>query len=137
MNYTRSVPTANSQKLRRKRCLNCNKLFTPLRNVGKRAKFCKKECCDEFHRHGSAFGPMKAGLYSAIDKKYAVLERMLRQHMRIGTMKAILETLANFNRDVESVRKRVERLEDHTHRVSGVVEAGETVLEAGPPEYRP
>jgi hypothetical protein len=104
------VPTAKSAKPRRKRCLNDNKFFVPKPNVPDQ-KFCCDPCRKEFHRHGSAFGPMKLGLYSAIDKKYAALERMLRQHMRTGTMKAILETLANFNRDVESVRKRVERLE--------------------------
>lgn len=82
MNYDGSVPTAKSAKLRRKRCLNDNKLFTPKPNVPDQ-KFCCDPCRKEFHRHGSAFGPMKAGLYKAIDKKVAGIERDMRRELRL------------------------------------------------------
>jgi hypothetical protein len=121
------VPTPTSADTRRKRCLNCNKLFVPRRNVGKRAKFCKKECCDEFHRHGSAFGPMKLGLYTAIDKKFAALEagiklRFREAHSRIETLEGQLGRLR-----MELVGLK-EELERHTHNYldgTGPDECGE------------
>ncbi len=69
---------------------------------------------------------MKAGLYKAIEKKYAALFRQMTQRFqderkRIGLGLADLE-------------RKIDALEGHTHRVSGFVEAGETVLEAGPPQ---
>jgi hypothetical protein len=100
VNYTWSVPTANSAKARRKRCLNCNKYFVPRPNVGARAKFCTKDCCDEFHRHGSAFGPMKTGLYRAIDKKYAALEKQMSAKLR--TFALAVQVLTD---DIMSLRK--------------------------------
>jgi len=94
------VPNTESAKQRRKRCLNCNKLFVPRKNVGDRAKFCKKECCDEFHRHGSAFGPMKLGLYAAIDKKYAALEKEQRRQHR-----ALMSEIADQSRRIDRLEK--------------------------------
>jgi hypothetical protein len=108
------VPTAKSPKQQRKRCQNCNKLFVPKPNLGRRAKFCKKECCDEFHRHGSAFGPMKLGLYAAIDKKYAQLESKMRFALRTVTL--AMEVL---NNDVKALRALVSKAEqrfgEHIH----------------------
>lgn len=43
----------------RKRCDNCGAWF-PLTRPKRR--FCKDECKDEFHYHGSAFGPLKIRL---------------------------------------------------------------------------
>ena len=76
------MPTANSVDPRRKRCLNCNKLFTPKRNVIKKAKFCKDACRKEFWKHGSSFGPIKVGLHAAIEKKYAALGKEMRAAIR-------------------------------------------------------
>jgi hypothetical protein len=76
------VPTANQPSRRRKRCLNDNKLFIPARNVPDQ-KFCSDACRKEFHHHGSAFGPMKLGLYARIDKKYAALEKTMKTELRV------------------------------------------------------
>ena len=106
------MPTPQSAKLRRKRCLNCNKYFVPRPNVGRRARFCKKECCDEFHRHGSAFGPMKQGLYKAIDKKYAALEKTTGAKMR-GLVDQITRAVgALVNRRLSELDQRITYLEN-------------------------
>jgi hypothetical protein len=105
------VPTAKSAKQKRKRCQNCNKLFVPARNVPDQ-KFCKDKCRREFWTHGSAFGPMKAGLYSAIDKKYVSLKKEWRteikdQSRRIDRAEALLLKLQTAH-------------EEHTHRQTGM-----------------
>ena len=100
------MPTAISAKLRRKRCLNCNKPFTPKRNVVKKAKFCKDACRKEFWKHGSSFGPIKVGLYAAIDKKYAELEKTVRNTMRTFALAASVLT-----DDVMVLRRRIDQLE--------------------------
>ena len=99
------MPTAKSAKQKRKRCQNCNKLFVPARNVPDQ-KFCKDACRREFWTHGSAFGPMKAGLYRAIDKKYAALEKHVR-----GTMRTFALTAQILTNDIMALRQRAERLE--------------------------
>jgi len=47
----------------RRRCRNCDKPYYLTR---KHKKFCTTECKDEFHRHGSAFGPLKNHLTKLI-----------------------------------------------------------------------
>jgi hypothetical protein len=107
------VTTAKSTKQRRKRCLNDNKLFVPARNVPDQ-KFCCDKCRKEFWTHGSAFGPMKLGLYSAIDKKYAALFRETtrrfvderkREELRFQDLERKIASLAiqiaNVGRDIQ------------------------------------
>jgi len=43
-------------KLKRRKCLNCDKKFEVTKP---NRKFCTTECKNEFGRHGSAFGPLK------------------------------------------------------------------------------
>ena len=100
------MPTVKSAKQKRKRCQNCNKLFVPARNVPDQ-KFCKDKCRREFWTHGSAFGPMKAGLYSAIDKKYAALEVSIK--LRFREAHARIERLETFTKAVQGEYER------HTH----------------------
>jgi len=76
---------------------------------------------------------MKAGLYKAIDKKYAEMEasiklRFREAHMRIERLEKQVGNLA-----LELVLIKQD-FEHHTHKVSGYVQAGETVLETAPPE---
>jgi hypothetical protein len=109
------VPTAISTKLRRKRCLNCNKPFTPKRNVIKKAKFCKDACRKEFWKHGSSFGPIKVGLYAAIDKKYAALEKEANRRHR-----AFMGEVADQSRRIDQLEKDLASLRDehegHRHQ---------------------
>jgi hypothetical protein len=106
------VPTVKSAKQKRKRCQNCNKLFVPARNVPDQ-KFCKDKCRREFWTHGSAFGPMKAGLYSAIDKKYAALEasiklRFREAHNRIAMVEAWKAEMRDQSRRIDRLEKIIE-----------------------------
>jgi hypothetical protein len=103
------VPTATSATIRRKRCLNCNKFFTPKRNVVKKAKFCKDACRKEFWKHGSSFGPIKVGLYAAIDKKYAALEKETKKRLREMEERWITarQLISSLTRDVCELRSRL------------------------------
>ena len=103
------MPTTKTAKGERKRCLNCNKLFVPRPNLGDRAKFCKKECCDEFHRHGSAFGPMKAGLYKAIEKKYAELDKEVTVRLKAVVVRNQLD-LSALAVELKELRAQVDAL---------------------------
>lgn len=105
------MPTPQSAKPRRKRCLNDNKLFVPARNVPDQ-KFCCDACRKEFHHHGSAFGPMKLGLYAAIDKKYAALEKQMRLQLRTMTL-----ALTVLTEDIKSLRRIVMDLDSSVHPV--------------------
>lgn len=51
------VPSKRSK--RRRRCRNCGELFEPKRSW---QHFCREACKAEFHRYGSAFGPLKERL---------------------------------------------------------------------------
>ncbi|MBF6570486.1 MAG: hypothetical protein IVW54_16590 [Candidatus Binataceae bacterium] len=57
--------TRPPKKLRRRRCLNDGVLFPMTR---KNRRFCKRECKDEYHRYGSAFGPLRDWLQKRIDQ---------------------------------------------------------------------
>ena len=100
------MPTAKSAKQKRKRCQNCNKLFVPARNVPDQ-KFCKDACRREFWTHGSAFGPMKAGLYRAIDKKYAALEKEANRRHR-----AFMSEIADQSRRIDRLDSLVSAIID-------------------------
>jgi hypothetical protein len=108
------VPTTDSAKLRRKRCLNCNKLFVPARNVPNQ-KFDKDHCRKEFHRHGSAFGPMKLGLHKAIEKKYAELEVSIKLRFREAhtRMEALTVEASKLRAQVDTLRGQFEK---HSHQ---------------------
>jgi hypothetical protein len=126
------VPTPQSPKQRRPRCKNCNKLFTRARNVPDQ-KFCKDACRKEFWLHGSAFGPMKAGLYSAIDKKYRELERETNAAIRAHRVR--IDGLVDENRTMRALlQKALDRFEGHTHSVQEYTDYGATYMEAGPPQ---
>ena len=79
---TANRPEGSPTKLKtfkRRRCQNCNKLYTPTRED---QKFCrelpdKDKCRKEFYRYGSSYGPLKTGLHKAIDKKYAELAKVI------------------------------------------------------------
>lgn len=62
----RKAPTDPGElaKLPKKRCKNCPKFF-PVTRANR--EFCSVECKDEFHRHGSAFGPLKERLTRLIE----------------------------------------------------------------------
>src|SRR5271168_4226452 len=77
--YLKRPQEAPRQKkiFKRRRCQNCNVLYTPTRDD---QKFCRTlpdrdKCRKEFYRYGSSYGPLKTGLHKAIDKKYSVLRR--------------------------------------------------------------
>lgn len=59
-NVTRELPKKN---LKRRRCRNCNKFYSVTRD---NKKFCCSKCKDEFHKYGSAYGPLKAKLEKLI-----------------------------------------------------------------------
>jgi hypothetical protein len=70
-----STPRAVKNPMKRRRCQNCNKLYTPTRDD---QKFCrelpdKDKCRKEFYRYGSSYGPLKTGLEKAIQRKYGLL----------------------------------------------------------------
>jgi hypothetical protein len=114
-NQTQQAPS-EKKTFKRRRCQNCNALYMPTRED---QKFCRTlpdpdKCRKEFYRYGSSYGPLKTGLHKAIDKKCGELREEFRR------LKRIVDELA-------------EEYASHTHRVSGFVEAGETVLEAWPP----
>jgi hypothetical protein len=47
----------------KKRCKNCPKMFPKTRA---NREFCSPACKKEFHRHGSAFGPLKETLQNLV-----------------------------------------------------------------------
>lgn len=51
------------QQFPRKRCKNCPKMFPKTRP---NREFCSPACKKEFHRHGSAFGPLKETLQNLV-----------------------------------------------------------------------
>lgn len=75
------TPTPDAKKpLKRRRCDNCSELFPRTRRW---QRFCCAECKNEFHRHGSAFGPLK--------DKLTKLVRSLVQQMIEPVVKAEVE----------------------------------------------
>jgi hypothetical protein len=70
--FRANVPTPAQDeakpKLKRKKCLNCDKKFELTKP---NRKFCTTECKNEFGRHGSAFGPLKTHI-----------ETMMTRHTR-------------------------------------------------------
>jgi hypothetical protein len=84
------VAPASTPKPRRKRCRNCNGLMT-IGQGGRsdRKVFCgekdpgKGKCKDEFHQHGSAFGPLKTRLEKLVTKltneKFAELQKEIEK----------------------------------------------------------
>jgi hypothetical protein len=74
---------------------------------------------------------MKLGLHRAIEKKYAALEKLLRSHLRVGTLKALLETVNLFRVELKEVRAQIDLLrgqhQSHIHRVQEYAECGSTV----------
>jgi hypothetical protein len=59
------TPESTAKKFKRRRCDNCGDWF-PLTKANR--KFCKDQCKDEFHNHGSAFGPLKVTLTKLVEK---------------------------------------------------------------------
>lgn len=52
-----------AKQFERKRCKNCPKMFPKTRP---NREFCTPACKKEFHRHGSAFGPLKETLQNLV-----------------------------------------------------------------------
>ena len=125
------MPTPQSAKQKRKRCQNCNKLFIPARNVPDQ-KFCKDACRREFWTHGSAFGPMKAGLHSAIEKRCLQIQRTMKQETH-AFYRELLEHRESLATMRALVQKALDRFEGHTHDVREYTDYGTTYMEAGPP----
>ena len=70
---------AEPEKKRRKRCDNCGGFFYRNR---KNQRFCKKQCKDEFHRCGSAFGPLKDWLLKQVREMAFDHFRLLEERIR-------------------------------------------------------
>jgi hypothetical protein len=81
------------EALKRRRCKNCDKLFDVTRP---NRIFCSDTCRDEYHRYGSAFGPMKAYLTLLIEKaSKEEAKRQLAAHVAGKEFRAAL-ALAGF-----------------------------------------
>ncbi len=68
------------------------------RNCGKRKpkthyqkKFCDRHCKDEFHRHGSAFGPLKETLHNLV--KRWLEENATEKQRQLRALEARIEKL--------------------------------------------
>lgn len=96
-------------KLKRKRCLNCGRLF-PLTKESR--KFCKDECRKEFHRYGAAYGPLRQGLEKLIERTTREQYRELKQ-------------------SVQQLSKRIDRL------TRDILELGARTLPEEPAEMVP
>ena len=59
---------AKAKTLGRKRCENCPKFFEKMR---KWQRFCSKECKDQFHKNGSAYGKLRDTLTKLITREVA------------------------------------------------------------------
>lgn len=90
---------------KRRRCQNCNKLFQPIRAD---QKFDSASCRKEFHRYGSSYGPLKTGLHSAIDKKYAALEKAFKQQLKDANLELGLRLVRLEQRVMLLERPRME-----------------------------
>jgi len=91
------VPTPSKTikltELRRRRCVNCNRLYKPRKE---HQRFCTdavkddpNHCRREFNRHGSAFGPLKIKLEKLVMK--TVREILENEHAFIVKQLADLE----------------------------------------------
>lgn len=91
-----NVPTAAQEekkpKAKRKRCLNCDKLFELTKP---NRKFCSTNCKNEFGRHGSAFGPLKTHI-----------ETMMNRHT-----KELRAEVVKLQRDLSAAVERVVAIE--------------------------
>jgi hypothetical protein len=68
------------KKNHNRRCDNCGDIFLKMR---KDQRFCTKNngaCRKQFHKFGAAYGPLKSGLESALQKKYEDLSREIAFH---------------------------------------------------------
>ena len=78
--------TGKQAKLRRRRCDNCNALFQPTSSYPVQ-RFCQKACRFEFHKHGSAFGPLKIKLEKLTLKTVREETAKLRAELKALTLK--------------------------------------------------
>lgn len=86
--------TAEAKKLRRRRCRNCDVLFQPSQETH---WFHTDQCRYEFHKHGSAFGPLKIKLEKLVVK-------MMRAEMQSfnETVKLLDRRITELERDLKS-----------------------------------
>lgn len=77
-------------KRKRRRCANCNALFTVTKpNANPPQRFCKDECRKQFAHFGCAFGPLKTKLEKIVRKMTAeTLSRVADLEARITEISA-------------------------------------------------
>ena len=93
-------PRAPKKTFKRRRCENCNRLYTPIRED---QRFCQHDgdnCRKEFHRYGSSYGPLKTGLHKAIEKKYADLAKDSERRY-----KAFMSDMSDQSRRIDRVER--------------------------------
>lgn len=88
---------APPKKRRRKRCDNCGSFFPKKR---KDQRFCKKECKDQFHHYGSAFGPLRDWLLKHIERcSKENFDRKLLQTLSTAEGRAAMKAAGFIHRD--------------------------------------
>jgi hypothetical protein len=94
------------KKFPRKRCQNCGGFMPILTARAHRVKkFCGKTCKDEFHRHGSAFGPLKATLENLVKRWLKDYRKEVNRRLD-----AIEERITVMERDAEDFDARLIQL---------------------------
>jgi len=100
------------KKFPRKRCQNCGGFMTiTTARAHRTKKFCKRSCKDEFHNHGSAFGPLKVTLENLVT-------RWLKDHRKEVNRRldAIEERITVMERDAEDFDARLIQLRQDVSR---------------------
>lgn len=111
MNVPPNPPAADlatpTGKRKRKRCDNCGE-WLELTKVNRR--FCNTECKNEFHSHGSAFGPLKTKIETLIRKHVDTLQPAALTSLA-GQLVSMAELLAADQRAIRALYSRVRVLE--------------------------
>lgn len=86
--------------VQKRHCVNCDTLF--VKNAKhKDHKFCKEACRKEFHKFGTAMGPIRRKLEQLISGEI---------DKRGAQMQSLIENAADMARKLEAMRKRIERI---------------------------
>lgn len=103
--------TQPTQKPRRKRCMNCNKLFD-LKKPWQ--KFCGYQCQRQFHHYGNSYGKLKE-----------TLTKLIREQVK-ELAPSTIETMVSLqiSRLEEALSSRIESVEDRTRRIALQLAAG-------------
>ena len=123
------MPQARKQSAkRRRRCHYCNALFEITSNRGEMRRFCNSGCRRDYHKFGSAFGPLKDSFERRIDRAaYSVRDALIAVIADIGARQ-----LTGF----EKVEKQLAKILDFAlPPATALTPAGKTeaITEAGLP----